>query len=409
MPGRKRAADPKSSETGIAKLMAVAKYPKRMVIRTTDGPAKEWEPGTTLTLRDIELRTRGQAKNPEWHNARRGRITASKVGSILASYRARKQYTRAKTVRKQNLANDIVFPGPSKDNVEAIKWGTEHEMDALSEYHRIKQLGDNETLYVGAGLYVHPEHPWLACSPDGLYVKDCQMGKRDDGTWDIMETANPEYIKKLVEVKCPYSKRESGDFDDPKFYLKKAADGSKYELNMASSQGRQYYEQIQTALCVLDYQLCDLVVWTPARTEIVSVQRQMRLSERTMIETLHDFYKDYVKPIIDPETYWNTEEPQPGAGDIIDEMATLSAKYFRRLKAMNLPKAGPLSPVSPRRKRARHEDEDGDDDSDDNDCDCPHTPVTRRVRSRRRLSFDGADAEDDGMASDSCMIDDCDL
>lgn len=51
----------------------------------------------------------------------------------------------------------------------------------------IKQLTQNT--FVQVGLVIHPDQPWLSCSPDGIL-------RCDDGY-------------RLVEVRCPYSLRES--------------------------------------------------------------------------------------------------------------------------------------------------------------------------------------------------------
>lgn len=51
----------------------------------------------------------------------------------------------------------------------------------------IKQL--NQNTFVQVGLVIHPDQPWLSCSPDGILC--CDDGYR------------------LVEVKCPNSLRGS--------------------------------------------------------------------------------------------------------------------------------------------------------------------------------------------------------
>ena len=245
---------------------------------------KKAENGDPTTPEGLECMTRGQATNPAWHKARYGRVTASKVGSILASYRSSEQNTDAKIRAKQNLARGMVTParyGPT----ETMEYGSQHEAHGLEAY--ASQIDEKARLLVGLGLHVHPKHPWLGASPDGVYV--CGEDKR------------------LVEVKCPFSKKDDPNFDtDPKFYIHKV--GDKYELNMRTSQGRAYYYQIQTNLAVVGLSECDLVVWTPSRMEVVRVVRQSEEDEREMIHTLHQFWYVYLERLADSDAYWHVGE-----------------------------------------------------------------------------------------------------
>jgi hypothetical protein len=64
------------------------------------------------------------------------------------------------------------------------------------------------------------------------------MMKTKDGDWVYCDCPTT-YKDRLIEVKCPYSKQESG-LDDKKssakFYLRKVGDN--YELDMTSAQAR---------------------------------------------------------------------------------------------------------------------------------------------------------------------------
>jgi hypothetical protein len=252
--------------------------------------AKAGDATTATTPEDIERVTRGQASNPAWHKARYGRVTASKVGPILASYRSGDQKSDAKIRAKQNLARPIMT-GVTFGPTEAMEYGSAHEADGIEAYASGMD-DDKARLIVGLGLHVHPGHHWLGSSPDGVYV--CGEDKR------------------LVEVKCAFSRKDDPrpNFDDdPKFYIHKV--GDKHQLNLRTSQGRAYYYQIQTTLAVMGLSVCDLVVWTPARMEVVRVARQSEEDEKEMIQTLYKFWYEYVERHVESD-YWHSREEEGG-------------------------------------------------------------------------------------------------
>jgi hypothetical protein len=259
----------------------------------------------------LEFWTRGQAENPLCHKARHGRVTASKVGAILASHRSGNQRLDVKIKAKQNLARGLVTAstfGPT----EAMKHGSLNEVNGVVAY--AKRLDENEHVVVGHGLHVHPQHPWLASSPNGVCMKD-------DGTNE----------KRLVEIKCPFSRKDDGDFDNPKFYIHSI--GNEYQLNMRTSQGRAYYYQIQTNLAILDLPACDLVVWAPGRVEVVRVDRQTPEAEADMIKTLKTFWHVYVQSIIDPDVFVRVEEPEEPMEDIASDAEKLFSRLRRKMGA----------------------------------------------------------------------------
>ena len=76
-------------------------------------------------------------------------------------------------------------------NSASCQWGRDNEKVAISRYEILKTVKVKS-----CGLIVNPKWPWLGCSPDGL-VRD-----------------------KAVEVKCPYTWKDSNILDaynDKKF------------------------------------------------------------------------------------------------------------------------------------------------------------------------------------------------
>ncbi len=104
-----------------------------------------------------------QSASQLWHDARKLRITASTA----------KRVPKRPTTNPKKILNEHFYPA-FKGNT-ATKYGKENEDNIIqllkSRGHAVERRG----------LVIHPEHPWLAASPDGIL----------DST-------------KLLEIKCPF-------------------------------------------------------------------------------------------------------------------------------------------------------------------------------------------------------------
>lgn len=108
----------------------------------------------------------------------------------------------------------------------------------------------------------------------------------------------------LLEVKCPFSLRVTGNFATKGFYLKRcdnAEDG--FELDMKKVQARKYYYQVQLGMAILDVDEAHLFVWTPCVSTTVVVPRQSEELEAVMMDTLSSFHTQYVCPHLDMMRY----------------------------------------------------------------------------------------------------------
>ena len=90
------------------------------------------------------------------------------------------------------------------------------------------------------GLVVHPEHPHLGVSPDGVVSCDCSV----------------------LEIKCPFSCTNKSVTeairDDAQFCLTINEDSS-FELKKA----HEYYYQVQAQMKLTGACYCDFAVWSP--------------------------------------------------------------------------------------------------------------------------------------------------
>ena len=149
-------------------------------------------------------------RSPAWDAIRLGKVTASRVHSILGTPRARDKAMR-------ELVDEIITGRRAEVFVnDAMRWGTETESQARDAYSaRTGVLVDE------IGFVTHPTIAQAGCSPDGL------IGDRG-----------------LVELKCPTSDRHAQFLitkEIPKHYISQV--------------------QFQMACCERDW--CDWVSFDP--------------------------------------------------------------------------------------------------------------------------------------------------
>ena len=112
----------------------------------------------------------------EWLRARLGKVTGTRLKSLVGGKQARE------TLIYELVAEELSGQAEEIYVSAAMKWGTEHEEEAVKKYEE-----KTKTKTDVIGLCVSDEYPWLALSPDRLVKK----GKKYVGA---------------VEVKCPGTK-----------------------------------------------------------------------------------------------------------------------------------------------------------------------------------------------------------
>ena len=171
---------------------------------------------------DICMKTTSQSSSASWKRFREIRITSSRAHSI---WRGRKKETRYSH-----------FVSTPSGNIPALKYGRDMEDIARRKYEEIT----GKSVFV-PGLVIKPEKSWLGASPDGAFIND-------DGNL------------KLVEIKCPYSAKESDNIDVP--FLDKEDQLKKTH---------QYYTQVQLAMYCCNASACDFFVFSPKDYKLLTV------------------------------------------------------------------------------------------------------------------------------------------
>lgn len=115
------------------------------------------------------------AGTPQWHAARRGMLTASRVADALAVLKTGKPSESRRKLMFELLAERMTGFAADHYVTPAMAWGIDNQAGAIAEYEA--ETGE----IVGPELFVlHPEIDWLGATPDGLVGSDG-----------------------LLEVKCP--------------------------------------------------------------------------------------------------------------------------------------------------------------------------------------------------------------
>ena len=113
------------------------------------------------------------------------------------------------------------------------------------------------------GLHINPQYPHLGASPDGLISCSC-CGNG------------------LLEIKCPYSKRnlDPTQIVDSSFYLKPTESGLKL------SKVHDYYHQVQGQMTICERSYCDFVCWTPLGMHIEWIVKGIPVTFSTWSQSL---------------------------------------------------------------------------------------------------------------------------
>lgn len=187
-----------------------------------------------------------EQRSPEWFEARKGRVTGSMAGAILdcAPYMTREQALRS-MVRSYHGAESEFVGGPH------IEYGTANEEGACWQY-------ELETGNTVKPAFFDTYEDWLGASPDGYIGTDG-----------------------LIETKCPYGKRNGGEF--------KSIDEQPH-----------YYAQIQVQLFVTGRKWCDFYQWSPHGSKTERVDLDQEWLDNNLPE-LRQFYAFYLSELDNPE------------------------------------------------------------------------------------------------------------
>ena len=124
--------------------------------------------------------------------------------------------------------------GKQKDlsQIEAIRYGIEHEKDAIAEYE------ENFGEVLKNGLFISRNYPMFCASPDGIQGD------------------------KIIEVKCPFSIRKYHPFEIETMdkERRKKLFYKKVNGQLCLKKTWAYYHQVQFQLLVTGYKVCVFLI-----------------------------------------------------------------------------------------------------------------------------------------------------
>ena len=191
----------------------------------------------------------------EWFEARADLLTAS----ICAAALNESKYMTLDDLVHEKVLEREGHPRTFQGN-EATRWGTRKE-DTAAAWLETKI----NVLIRGAPLIVHPDHPWLGASSDGL-VND------DTG----------------VEIKCPFDKRfldwENGTGNQDE--LLRICEHKMFSI----ADRKDYWIQCQIQMACADLKQVFFAVWTPLIQKYETVERDQEWIDQAIpqLKAVHD-------------------------------------------------------------------------------------------------------------------------
>jgi hypothetical protein len=177
-------------------------------------------------------------RSKKWFNARKYRITAS----VFA-----KACNLSKFGNQESLLQSMFIESKSPPN-KYMKWGIEHESDAMEVFERFMKSIDPSVIITLPGLIVSRSFPFFGVSPDGILQSIKMFGGRYVG----------------IEIKCPR-----------KMYKKIPMD---------------YYCQIQGTMGLLGLDYYFFVIWTVDECKIELFEFDYDFYHYCMLPTMIEFY-----------------------------------------------------------------------------------------------------------------------
>lgn len=175
-----------------------------------------------------------EQRTDEWHQARLGKVTASRIADVMAKGRGNAPSATRESYEAQLIAERLTGVPTESFTSAAMQWGTENEGKARSAYSFVMDVDVEEVMFVD-----HRTIDMAGASPDGLVNRDG-----------------------LVEIKCPNTAThlrflETGKID------------------------RRYVYQMNWQMACTEREWCDFVSFDPRLPDfdikIVRVERDQEL------------------------------------------------------------------------------------------------------------------------------------
>jgi putative phage-type endonuclease len=130
------------------------------------------------------------AGTPNWHAARRGLLTASRMADAIAVLKTGKPSESRRKLMFELLAERMTGNAVDHYVTPAMQWGLDNQADAIAAYEA--ETGE----LVGPEVFVlHPSIDWLGATPDGLVGSD--------GLLEIKCPTTPKHLAWVMAGEVP--------------------------------------------------------------------------------------------------------------------------------------------------------------------------------------------------------------
>lgn len=217
-------------------------------------------------LEKITQMTTLQSASKHWSVFRMGRITASNFKEVCRTNLSKPSMSLIRKISSQNTTIQT----------KQMRYGKEHEHLAVDMLFNSEESYHVNLRKEQCGLLISSENPFLGASPDGFLICDC-------------------HGKIAVEVKCPYTGKDTSDFTDALLkltdpFLKKSEIGE-IEFNT----NHKYYYQVLTQIHLSNAVFGYFYVWSPEKQYLFEVSRNDELWNECIIKS-KQFFKDVMLP-----------------------------------------------------------------------------------------------------------------
>lgn len=136
-------------------------------------------------------------RTPEWFQIRAGKVTASRIGDLMATTKTGYSASRANYMAQLVCERLTGLPQESYSNA-AMQWGTDQEPIARAEYEALRSVFVDEM-----GFAIHPTIENAGASPDGLVGEDGLIEIKCPNTATHIETLlsgepDAKYVKQMM-------------------------------------------------------------------------------------------------------------------------------------------------------------------------------------------------------------------
>jgi len=194
-----------------------------------------------------------EQRTEEWHLARLGKVTASRVADVLAKIKTGESASR-KNYKMELVVQRLTGQPQESFTNAAMEWGTATEPQARMAYEVHTGLFVEEV-----GFIDHPTIEGFGCSPDGV-VGETLHSKHNSIT----------PMTGLIEIKCPNT-------------------ATHIETVLENKAPSKYIPQMQCQMAVTGAKWCDFVSFDPRVPEdlqllVVRVERDQEYIDSMEVE-----------------------------------------------------------------------------------------------------------------------------